>query len=88
MSFKLCQQGEKCVQKLLKKFDLECQINEDYKKRYDYDLVSDYKNKKVTYEFKYDYMGEKTGNPSSKNIFLSLHINILTFIFIRQKLIH
>ena len=62
MSFKLGQQGEKCVQKLLKKFDIECQINEDYKKRYDYDLVSDYKNKKVTYEVKYDYMAEKTGN--------------------------
>ena len=45
MSFKLGNKGESFAKKLFKKFGVDCQINEDYDKRYDYDLICKYGKK-------------------------------------------
>ncbi len=62
MNFKIGRDGEEIVKKVLNKFGIDCEINEDYSKRYDYDILSEYKKQKISYEVKYDYMSEKTGN--------------------------
>ena len=62
MSFKLGNKGESFAKKLFKKFGVDCQINEDYDKRYDYDLVCKHGKKDFTCEVKYDFMAHKTGN--------------------------
>ena len=62
MNFQIGREGEEIVKKVLNKFGIDCEINEDYSKRYDYDILSQYKKQQISYEVKYDYMAEKTGN--------------------------
>jgi hypothetical protein len=62
MSFKLGNKGEEFARSVFEKSNIDCEINEDYDKRYDYDLLCEYGRKKFTCEVKYDYMAEKTGN--------------------------
>ena len=38
MSFQKGKKGEECAKGVLELLDIKCEINEDYDKRYDYDL--------------------------------------------------
>ena len=62
MSFSKGRVGEEFTKKTLEDCGIQCSKNDDYNKRYDYDLVCKMGRKKFTIEVKYDYKSEETGN--------------------------
>lgn len=54
--------GEFFVQKTLVSNGVDCSINQDKEKRYDYDLVCNVNKHPFTCEVKFDIMASKTGN--------------------------
>lgn len=62
MSFTKGKTGEDFVQRIFETGGMKCSKNEDYDKRYDYDLECKIGRKKFTAEVKYDYKALETGN--------------------------
>jgi len=62
MSFQKGKSGEECAKGVLELLDIKCEINEDYDKRYDYDLSCKMGRKKFTAEVKFDDKSSTTGN--------------------------
>jgi hypothetical protein len=60
--FSLGKQGEKLVQKIFSKNNVEFELNTDKKKLKDYDAVAKLDKKKFTIEIKFDWLSQKTGN--------------------------
>jgi hypothetical protein len=62
MSFQKGKKGEERAKGVLELLDIKCEINEDYDKRYDYDLSCKMGRKKFTAEVKFDDKSSTTGN--------------------------
>jgi|LULG01.1.fsa_nt_gb hypothetical protein len=62
MSFQKGKKGEDFAKKVLEGFDILCEKNEDYDKRYDYDLVCEMNGRRFTIEVKFDDKSSSTGN--------------------------
>jgi hypothetical protein len=62
MNFQKGQKGEERAKEVLELLDIRCEINEDYDKRYDYDLSCKMGRKKFTIEVKFDEKSSTTGN--------------------------
>ena len=62
MSFEKGKKGEKIAKEVLEEFGVKCELNEDYEKRYDYDLSCKVGRKKFSVEVKFDDRSSSTGN--------------------------
>jgi hypothetical protein len=62
MNFQKGIKGEERAKGVLELLDIRCEINEDYDKRYDYDLSCKMGRKKFTIEVKFDDKSSATGN--------------------------
>ena len=62
MSFQKGRKGEDFAKEVLEGFDILCEKNTDYEKRYDYDLSCKLGRKKFTIEVKFDDKSASTGN--------------------------
>ena len=62
MNFQKGKKGEERAKGVLELLDIKCEINEDYDKRYDYDLSCQMGRKKFTIEVKFDDKSSTTGN--------------------------
>ena len=62
MSFSKGRIGEDFAKGVLESCGIKCSKNDDYEKRYDYDLECKVGRKYFTIEGKYDYKAEETGN--------------------------
>jgi hypothetical protein len=60
--FSLGKQGEKLVEKIFQKNNVEFNLNTDKEKLKDYDALSKIGKKKFTIEIKFDWLSQKTGN--------------------------
>lgn len=60
--FDIGKSGENFVKYIIKQASFECELNNDYEKRYDYDLSVKMGKKKFTIECKYDIYSVKSGN--------------------------
>ena len=60
--FNIGKSGENYITYLLKKAGFECELNNDYEKRYDYDISVKMGKLKFTIESKYDVYSLKSGN--------------------------
>ena len=62
MSFEKGKKGERIAKEVLEGFGVKCELNEDYEKRYDYDLSCKMGRKNFTVEVKFDDRSSSTGN--------------------------
>jgi len=60
--YNLGKNGELYVVEIFDKLGFKAELNNDYEKRYDYDVTVDINNKKYTIEVKHDIMSIKTKN--------------------------